>query len=303
MTTPPHLKPGDKIAIVSPARKISPEATATAIEVFREWGLEVVEGDHIYDSYHQYAGSDDNRRADLQKMLDDPDIKAVMCSRGGYGTVRIIDDLDFTRFSKNPKWIIGYSDVTVLHSHIQRHFGIETLHAVMPVNFKSPCDRNPSVTTLKKALWGKEIEYSFRSDPGSRKGSAEGTLTGGNLSILYSLSGTPSDIDTDGKILFIEDLDEYLYHVDRMMMNLKRAGKLRNLKALVVGGMTGMRDNEVPYDKTANEIVMEAVAGYDYPVCLNFPAGHLDDNRALILGRKVKLNISDQTILTFSTDR
>lgn len=299
MITPPYLKPGDKIAIVSPARKIFKEQVETAIKVFRDWELEVVEGVHLYDSYHQFAGSDDDRREDLQKMLDDDEVRAIMCSRGGYGTVRIIDQLNFDRFIRNPKWIIGYSDVTVLHSHIHRHFGIETLHAVMPVNFKSPCDKNPSVTTLKKALWGKELEYSFPANPSSRKGKAEGVIVGGNLSILYSLAGTPSDINTDGKILFIEDLDEYLYHIDRMIMNLKRSGKLRNLKALVVGGMTDMRDNEVPYDKTAEVIIMDAVAEYDYPVSLNFPAGHLDDNRALIMGGKVSLEILDQTTLSF----
>lgn len=299
MTTPPYLKKGDKIAIVSPARKISPAEVEPAIRMFKTWGLEVVEGEHLYAAWSQFAGSDDQRLADFQQMLDDDSIRAIICSRGGYGTVRIIDQLDFTRFVQNPKWIIGYSDVTVLHSHIHRHFGIETLHAIMPVNFKDKCDGSPSINTLKKALFGKEIAYTFPVDPFYRKGNGKGLLVGGNLSILYSLTNTGSDINTNGKILFLEDLDEYLYHIDRMMMNLRRSGKLEGLAGLIVGGMTKMHDNEVPYDKTANEIIAEAVEDYPYPVCYNFPAGHLDDNRALILGREVKLEVSEQVRLFF----
>jgi muramoyltetrapeptide carboxypeptidase len=259
----------------------------------------VLEGNHLYDSYHQYAGNDEARAIDFLKMLNDESIRAIICSRGGYGTVRIIDRIDFSNFVKDPKWIIGYSDITVFHSHINRHFNTETLHAIMPVNIKSPYTDDPSVDSLKKALFGKKLEYTVPTDSGSRRGKAEGVITGGNLSMLYSLIGSPSDIDTDGKILFIEELDEYLYHIDRMMMNLKRSGKLNRLEALIVGGMTGMRDNKVPYGKTANEIVMETVAEYNYPVVLNFPAGHTDDNRALIMGRKIRLEVSDQTILTF----
>ena len=299
MITPRYLSKGDRIAIVSPARKISREEVANAIHIFNEWGLEVVEGEHLYSAYHQFAGSDSERSADLQKMLDDPSVKAVMCSRGGYGTVRIIDRLDFTKFADNPKWIIGYSDITVLHSHIHTHFGIETLHAVMPINFKARCESNPSVTTLKKALLGKPLSYSLPGNSFNRPGSAEGELVGGNLSILYSLTNTGSDIHTTGKILFIEELDEYLYHVDRMMMNLRRSGKLDNLAGLIVGGMTKMRDNEVPYGRTVLEIIAEAVADYGYPVCYGFPAGHEDDNRALILGRRVKLEVGAEVKLSF----
>jgi len=299
MTTPPYLRKGDRIAIVSPARKISPAEVEPAICMFRSWGLEVVEGEHLYASHHQFAGSDDERKADMQKALDDDSIRAIVCSRGGYGTVRIIDKLDFTRFRANPKWIVGYSDVTVLHSHIHRHFKIETLHATMPVNFKDKCESNPSINSLKKALFGKQLAYEVPEDSLNRRGSCKGELVGGNLSILYSLTNTNSDINTNGKILFIEDLDEYLYHVDRMMMNLRRSGKLHGLAGLVVGGMTKMNDNEVPFSKTANEIIAEAVEDYPYPVCYNFPAGHLDDNRALILGREVTLEVSDSVKLTF----
>ena len=299
MITPPYLKKGDRIAIVSPARKITAAEVEPAIRMFRAWGLEVVEGEHLYASWSQFAGSDEQRSSDLQQMLDDDSIRAISCSRGGYGTVRIIDRLDFTRFVQNPKWIIGYSDVTVLHSHIHRHFGIETLHAIMPLNFKDKCDGNPSINTLKKALFGKELKYVLPADLHNRMGSAKGQLVGGNLSILYSLTNTRSDISTNGKILFLEDLDEYLYHIDRMMMNLRRSGKLEGLAGLIVGGMTKMQDNEEPFNKTAIEIISEAVEDYPYPVCYNFPAGHLDDNRALILGREVTFEVSDLVHLTF----
>jgi muramoyltetrapeptide carboxypeptidase len=299
MTTPPYLKKGDKIALVSPARKITRGEVEPAIKMFNAWGLEVVEGEHLYASWTQFAGSDDQRQADFQRMLDDDSIRAIICSRGGYGTVRIIDRLDFTRFLQSPKWIVGFSDVTVLHSHIHRHFGVETLHAIMPVNFKDKCDSNASLNSLKKALFGKELVYSFPAENYFRKGSCKGQLVGGNLSILYSLTNTSSDIDTNGKILFLEDLDEYLYHIDRMMVNLRRSGKLEGLAGLIIGAMTKMHDNAVPFEKTANEIIAEAVEDYPYPVCFNFPAGHLDDNRALILGREVTLEIDEEVKIVF----
>jgi muramoyltetrapeptide carboxypeptidase len=299
MITPPFLKKGDRIALVAPARKISPSEVATAINIFQSWGLEVVTGEHLFSTYNQFAGSDDQRQADFQQMLDDTSIRAIICSRGGYGTVRIIDRLDFTRFLQNPKWIVGYSDITVLHSHIHRHYSMETLHAIMPGNFKDKCDGSPSLNTLKKALFGKELSYHFPAEQYFRKGSCKGQLVGGNLSILYSLTNTDSDISTNGKILFLEDIDEYLYHIDRMMMNLRRSGKLEGLAGLIIGGMNKMHDNAVPFDKTANEIIAEAVEDYPYPVCYNFPAGHLDDNRALILGREVRLEIGEEVKLFF----
>jgi muramoyltetrapeptide carboxypeptidase len=299
MITPPYLKKGDRIAIVSPARRVSPAEIGAAISVFESWGLEVVQGENLYASFNQFAGSDEQRQSDLQQMLDDPSIRAVICSRGGYGTVRIIDRLDFNRFIRDPKWIVGYSDVTVLHSHIHRHFGIETLHALMPVNFRENCTRNESLNSMRRALFGKKLEYNVPSGQYFRSGSAGGQLVGGNLSILYSLTNTGSDITTDGKILFLEDLDEYLYHIDRMMMNLRRSGKLEGLAGLVVGSMTRMHDNEVPFNKTAGEIIAEAVEDYSYPVCFNFPAGHVDTNLALILGREVRLDVGPETKLIF----
>jgi muramoyltetrapeptide carboxypeptidase len=299
MITPPPLRKGDRIAIVSPARKITPAFVDPAMHIFSDWGLEVVPGEHLYASYNQFAGSDEQRLSDFQQMLDDSSIRAIICSRGGYGTVRIIDRLDFTKFIENPKWIVGYSDITVLHSHIHRHFGVETLHAIMPINFKDKCDGTPSLNSLKKALFGKDLSYSIPAGEHFRKGSCMGPLVGGNLSILYSLTSTDSDINTNGKILFLEDLDEYLYHIDRMMLNLRRSGKLEGLAGLIIGGMSTMHDNEVPFNKSAYEIIAEAVEDYQYPVCYDFPAGHMDDNRALILGREVKLDVSDVVNLVF----
>jgi len=300
MISPPYLKRGDSIGIVATARKISREELEFDFEKFNEWGLKAVLGKNIYESCNQYAGTDEQRASDFQQMLNDATIKAIIIARGGYGTIRIIDEIDFSSFIKHPKWIIGYSDVTALHSHIPRQFGIETLHAAMPLNFPSDGKDNSALVSLKKALFGEKISYDISSTAFNKFGKTEGILIGGNLSLLYALAGTPSDINTSGKILFIEDLDEYLYHIDRMMMQLKRSGKLKNLAGLVVGGMTEMKDNTIPFGKTAYEIIAEAVAEYSYPVCYKFPAGHIEDNRALIIGRKVCLDVSqNKTILSF----
>jgi muramoyltetrapeptide carboxypeptidase len=300
MITPPYLTKDDKIGIIAPARCINFDEVHPSIRLFQKWGLEVELGTNIFHQYHQFAGKDDQRLADLQQMLNDDSIRAVICARGGYGTVRIVDQIDFNSFQKKPKWIVGYSDITILHNHIHRHFGIETLHAVMPINIAT-ADDTPSDTqdTLKNALFGKIKSYSYPATPLARNGETEGILTGGNLSILYSLMGSASEVDTTGKILFLEDVDEYLYHIDRMMMNLKRAGKLSKLKGLIVGHMDRMNDNPIPYGRTPNEIIADTVAEYKYPICFDFPAGHAEPNLALILGRKVKLNIGTDIELTF----
>ena len=294
MTAPDYLVKGDKIGIIAPARCITFEEVHPALRLFQKWGLEVELGTNIFRKCNQFAGPDAIRAADLQAMLDDPSIKAIIPARGGYGTVRIIDQINFAGFVKNPKWIVGYSDITVLHTHIQRHFGIETLHAIMPVNITSDHLADDSAETLRNTLFGQSIRYSVPGSLLSRKGEAEGILTGGNLSILYSLMGSESEIDTDGKILFIEDVDEYLYHIDRMMVNLRRAGKLSGLKGLIVGGMDRMNDNTIPFGRSANEIIAEAVSGYDFPVCFDFPAGHGSQNLALILGRKIRLTVGEK---------
>lgn len=293
MIRPNYLKKEATIAIVSTARKVSKEELAPAIALVKSWGLKVFLGASIEAEDNQFAGNDDLRTSDFQTMLDDPNIDAIWCARGGYGTVRIIDRLDFTKFKNHPKWIIGYSDVTVLHSHIHQ-FGIETLHAQMPVFIETKSAA--TVNSIKKTLFGKECSIEILSDKNNVQGIASGQLIGGNLSMLYSLCGSPSAINTQGKILFIEDLDEYLYHIDRMLQNLKRNGYFEGLEGLIVGGMTQMHDNDVPFGKNAEEIILDVCSEYNFPIVFNFPAGHLKDNRALFLGRKADLMVDSVNV-------
>ncbi len=287
------LQKKDTIAIVSTARKISLKELEPAIQLLEHWGLNVVIGNTIGLEEHQFAGDDKDRTADFQKMLNNPKIKAIWCARGGYGTVKIIDKLDFTEFKKHPKWVIGYSDVTVLHNHIH-NLGIETLHATMPINISE--NSALAINTLQKSLFEKTITYEIPSAKENKIGKASGKLIGGNLSILYSLLGSKSSLNTDGKILFIEDLDEYLYHIDRMMMNLKRNNYFKNLNGLIVGGMTDMHNNTIPFGKNVKEIILESVSEFDFPVVFNFPAGHIKDNSALILGRIAKLDVKKSKV-------
>ena len=292
-----HLQKKNTVGIVSTARKISLEEIQPAIHLLESWNLIVKIGITIGLEDHQFAGTDEERTKDFQNMLDDDEVKAIWCARGGYGTVRIIDALDFTKFKKQPKWIVGYSDVTVLHNHIN-NLGFETLHATMPINV--PKNSIEAIISLKDAFFGKPLKYSIKSKKLNRVGEATGELVGGNLSMLYSLLGSETGITTDGKILFIEDLDEYLYHVDRMMQNLKRNGYLDNLKGLIVGSMSDMSDNTISFGKTAKQIVFDACKDYDFPICFDFPAGHIDDNRALIMGRKIQLAVgSSQSTVNF----
>lgn len=295
MLYPKNLKKGDTVALVSTARKLTREDLVPALQLLNLWGLEVVLGTSVGAEDHQFAGSDAVRIEDFQQQIDNPSVKAIWCARGGYGTVRIIDTLDFSKFLKHPKWIIGYSDVTVLHSHIHG-LGVATMHAQMALEIEKKT--KASKETLKQALFGDTIEITCKSHNLNRVGNAKGELVGGNLSILYSLCGSSSSLNTEGKILFLEDLDEYLYHIDRMMQNLKRNRMLENLAGLIVGGMSDMNDNTIPFGKTAEEIIVEAVKEYDYPVCFGFPAGHIQDNRALIFGKEYELSINNQdTIL------
>ena len=290
MICPPYLKPGDKVALIATARKISEAELDFAFKTLRNWGLEPVSGKNLYAAENQFAGSDEQRAADLQWAINDDDIKAVFIARGGYGTVRIVDKVDFTRLRPHPKWIVGYSDVTVLHSHIHKYLYTCTIHGTMPLNFDKSAEATES---LRKCLFGERQRYLVPPHGLNRTGRANGVVVGGNLSLLYALSGTPDDLDTSGKILFLEDLDEYLYHVDRMMLNLKRSGKLRSLAGLLVGGFTEMKDNTVPFGETAEEIIFDAVKEYNYPVCFNFPAGHVDRNLALYFGREAKLTVDN----------
>ena len=289
MITPPYLKKGDTIAIVATARKNIEDNLKPAISWLKNWGLEVVIGNTIGLDNNQLAGTDEERAADFQTQLDNPNIKAIWCVRGGYGTVRIIDLLDFTKFKQSPKWIVGFSDVTVLHSHLNT-MGFQSIHGIMPVSSKATEEAKES---LRKALFGEHLEYTVPCENMNRLGKAKGELVGGNLSILYSLFGSASAIDCTDKILFIEDLDEYLYHIDRMMMNLKRNGCLESLKGIIVGGMTKMNDNEIPWGKNALEIIDDVTKNYNIPIIYNFPAGHMADNRALLFGKQVSIEVTD----------
>ena len=289
MITPAALQKGDTVAIVATARKYMDNHLQPAIDLLHSWGLEVVIGNSIGLDNNQLAGTDEQRTADFQTQLDNPNIKAIWCVKGGYGTVRIIDALDFTKFRQHPKWIVGFSDITVLHNHLNT-LGYKTIHGIMPVT--APRATAEAKETLKKALFNEVLSYEIPSDPMNRIGSAKGELVGGNLSILYSLFGSPSAIDCDDKILFIEDLDEYLYHIDRMMMNLKRNGCLESIKGIVVGSMTKMKDNDIPWGKNAVQIIEDVTKKYNIPIIYNFPAGHIQDNRALILGSTVSMEVT-----------
>ena len=289
MIIPPYLKKGDTIAIVATARKNIDDNLKPAISWLKNWGLEVVIGNSIGLDYNQLAGTDEQRAADFQTQLDNPNIKAIWCVRGGYGTVRMIDLLDFTKFKQSPKWIVGFSDVTVLHSHLNT-MGFASIHGIMPVSSKAS---EEAKETLRKSLFGESLQYKVPCENMNRLGTAKGELVGGNLSILYSLFGSPSAIDCSDKILFIEDLDEYLYHIDRMMINLKRNGCLESLKGIIVGGMTKMKDNDIPWGKDAVEIIDDVTKNYTIPIIYNFPAGHMADNRALIFGKQVSMEVTD----------
>ncbi len=298
MITPPELKQGDCVGIVSPARKVTQGDLQKGIDILESWGLGVIAGSNALNSFHQFSGTDKERTTDFQDMLDDDSIRAVFCARGGYGSVRIIDKLDFSRFIKSPKWIVGYSDITVFHSHIHSNLNIESLHAEMPYGFGM--DKSPqSLETLNSVLFGKSLEYDLPGHELNHRGFCSGQIIGGNLSILHNLTGTVSDINTDGKILFIEDVDEYLYHIDRMMMSLRRSGKLEKLAGLIVGGMSEMNDNEIKFGRNAYEIITNNTSDYSYPKFFGFPGGHLYDNRVLIIGRHAALTVGDDVNLKF----
>ncbi len=293
LISPPILKAGDAVGIIAPARRITWEEVQPALAQFQSWGLRVVLGEHLFGDYHQFSGTDKQRGHDFQQMIKNPDIKAIICARGGYGTIKLLDYINLRDLQREPKWVVGYSDITVLHSILNSWYKMETIHGIMPINFPITGMGNISTESLRRVLFGESPEYCFVTHQLNRPGIARGELCGGNLSVLYSIAATDADINTDGKILFLEDLDEYLYHIDRMMMNLKRSGKLSNLAGLVVGGMTNMSDNAIPYGKDALEIIRLAVADYNYPVCFGFPAGHQDENLALIMGRSATLKVEE----------
>jgi muramoyltetrapeptide carboxypeptidase len=293
MKIPPYLKKGDTVAIVCTARKFAKEEAQPAIDLLKSWGLETKLGSSVGLDNFQLAGTDKDRAADLQEQLNNPNIKAIWCARGGYGTVRIVDLLDFEAFKNNPKWIMGFSDVTVLHSHLNT-LGFASLHSIMPFSVpKAPADIKE---TLRKNLFGEKNAYTVTTSENDKLGFAKGELVGGNLSILYSLLGSKSSIDTKNKILFIEDLDEYLYHIDRMMYNLKRNDYLKNVKGIIVGTMRDMHDNEIPFGQNATQIILEIAKDLKVPIAFNFPAGHQKDNRTLMLGSQVQFTVTEKEV-------
>ncbi|MCC8410891.1 LD-carboxypeptidase [Mucilaginibacter sp. UR6-1] len=292
--TPPYLKKGDKIAITCPAKKL-PKPMTDAINLLQSWGLEVILGETVEASYHQFSGDDALRAKDMQRFVDDDSIKAIIAARGGYGTIRIIDHVNFDRLATHPKWVLGFSDITLLHSHLYSKYQLQSIHGQMPVNI--PDASAQSIQTLHRALFGEKLSYEFTSaGKYNINGEATGTLVGGNLTLLVSTLGSVSDIDYSGKILFIEDVGEYLYAIDRLIRTLDRAGKLNNLAGLIVGGFTEIKDNEIPFGQTVEEIVIDVVKNYGYPVCFDFPAGHISNNQSLILGGTLHLQVSEQRV-------
>lgn len=296
--TPPYLQPGDVIGIVCPSGAMPVEKASECIRVLNEeWGFRTKVGKTLGSEFNYFSGTDEERLSDLQQMMDDDEVKAILCARGGYGMTRIVDRLSFKKFKKNPKWIIGYSDITVLHSHLYANYYIASLHSPMAAAFNNAGYINRFVQSLRSALEGKKAKYVTEPHEFNRKGEAIGELVGGNLSLLAHLTGTESDIKTRGRILFIEDIGEYLYNVDRMMYQLKRSGKLSKLAGLIVGGFTDMKDTERPFGQTVYEIIHDAVSEYDYPLCFGFPVSHGKENYALKIGVGYKLRVGKTKVM------
>jgi len=285
---PKHLQRGDKVGIVCTARHIAVEDIEFSLDIIRSWGLVPVLGESEGAKENQFAGSDLLRRNDFQRMLDDSQIRAIIGAKGGYGTVRMMDTLDFTRFMNDPKWVCGFSDLTILHNHIQNALGVRSLHSPMLSTFKT--STNSAMESMRQLLFGEEVVYPISEHVLNREGKAEGVLIGGNLSLIYSLLSGPTAFSTHSKILFLEDLDEYLYHIDRMMMSLKRAGRLQGISGLLVGGMTDMKDNTIPFGMSAEEIILNHIVS-EIPVIFGFSAGHVSENYSLELGAQYKIKV------------
>jgi len=295
---PPYLEKGDTIGIVAPAGFMPIEKMQTCVETLDSWGYTVQLGATTHSSSPNYfSGTDEERLNDLQHMLDDHKIKAILCARGGYGTSRIIDKISFKKFRKHPKWIVGFSDITVLHAHIFSNYKIASLHAPMAAAFNEGQFNNPYILSLKDALEGKPGRYECEAHGFNKTGEAKGQLIGGNLSLLAHLIGTKSDVKTKNKILFLEDVGEYLYNVDRLLLQLKRSAKLEKLAGLIIGGFTESKDTERPFGKVAYDIIYEQVNEYDYPVCFGFPVSHEKENYALKIGARYHLKITAEGVI------
>ncbi|MFL2609576.1 MAG: LD-carboxypeptidase [Flavobacteriaceae bacterium] len=300
---PEYLKKGDTVAIVAPSGVLKNYNgyILKAKELLKSWELEVVIGENVFNDNGHFAGTDNQRSADFQLALDDKAIKAIWCARGGYGAMRVIDNLNFEKYKENPKWIIGYSDITAIHNDLHNNKS-ESIHGIMCKSLeKIDVDNNESISLLKKTLFGEKLSYTIEGNNYNIEGNSNGQLIGGNLTLLHCLLGSESSIDTDGKILFIEDLGEYLYHIDRMLISLKRAGYFDNCKGLIVGDFTDMRKNTTPFGRNLKELILDIVREYDFPVSFGFPAGHGEKNYPMILGREINLEVSkQQSTINFS---
>jgi len=295
MFKPAYTKAGDTVALTCPARSISYTEIEYAISILESWNLNVVVGETIGTTFHQYSDTDAKRAKDFQNFLDNPKVKAIIACRGGYGTVRIMDDLRYDRFLENPKWIVGYSDISILHIHLNCTMGISSIHSTMPVNFAT--NTQESLESLRKSLFGEKLQYDIAPHPLNCNGVMEGEVIGGNLSLIYSAIGTKTIFNTSDKIIFIEDIDEYLYHIDRMTLALTRAGKFSGIKGIIVGAFSDMKDNAIPYGKSAEEIIHEHTCTLGIPIVYGFPAGHITDNLAIRLGQKAKISVLDNAVI------
>jgi muramoyltetrapeptide carboxypeptidase len=297
---PDYLNPGDEVAIVSPSWRVEEEKVHEAVAFLEGWGLKVRLGKNVFKSYGPFAGTDEERLEDLQAMTDDRQVRAIFCSRGGYGISKIIDRVNFNVLMEDPKWFVGFSDITVLHLWLSEVCGIISVHGEMPLNYSNKKKTPETFETLRSLLFGGFGGYTWRSRV-VRPGKASGELTGGNLSLIYSMKGTATDTDTSGKILFIEEVGEYYYHLDRMLTSLKLAGKLKGLSALLIGGMNSIEDGKTPWGRDVEQTIIDIVAEYNYPLFFGFPAGHQSDNRALYIGRQASLEIrGGDSVLTFA---
>ena len=293
---PPYLKAGDTVAVVAPSGilKNRTKEIEQAKTLLKSWGLHVVVGKHVFSKANHFAGTDEERCEDFQKALDDPKISAIWCARGGYGTVRILDKLNYSKFKQNPKWLIGYSDITALHNQFHNE-GFESIHALMCTSMQDDLYTiKETISTFKDALFGKPLSYTLEASQYNKSGVNSGQLVGGNLTMLHTMLGSKTSIDTSGKILFIEEIGEHKYHIDRMLQSLKRAGYFDNCKGVIVGDMSKMRKNTTPWGTTIEQLILDALADYDFPIAFNMPAGHEKDNRAMIFGKMVELNVSSE---------
>ena len=302
LTAPPYLKPGDTVAIVAPSGLLKNRyrEIEQAKSLLKEWGLHAIVGEHVFSKSGHFAGTDEQRASDLQQAMDNPNVKAIWCARGGYGTVRVLDLLDYSKFRAQPKWLIGYSDITALHNDIH-NLGIETIHALMCTSLTADITEvETAISSFRKGIFGEDIGYSIVGSSFNKPGTASGQIVGGNLTLLHTMLGSRSSIHTDGKILFFEEIGEYEYHIDRMLQSMKRAGYFKNLKGVVVGSISKVRENTTPWGKPVEQLIRDVFDEYNIPILFDFPAGHEKDNRALILGRTITMDVGKETsTLTF----